>query len=161
MSLCSRALWPKWRRRESQGQPPSPRHPQLSVLASLPCSTGIKRRYLRRLQVDALMVVNCLSFVVILRTHQAGLGRNGLSGFVGFEPLEKLLLAFGRSDVAKPAISQHGSVVHLQVLRIYLRDSLQSFDGLFVVSLKELEPRHLIPDHAIARVFGVDNRQIF
>src|SRR6202044_2537650 len=154
MSLCSRALWPKWRRRESQGQPQSPRPPGLAVLASLPCSTGIKRRYLRRLQVDAHMVVDCLSFVVILRTHQAGLGRNGLSGFVGFEPLEKLLLTLGRSDVANAAISQHGSVVHLQVLRIYLRNFLQSFDGLFVVALQEMEPCHLIPDHAIARVFG-------
>ncbi len=50
--------------------------------------------------------------------------------------------------------------MHLQVLRIDIRDLLQGFDRLFVISLQELEPRYLVPNHAVARIFGTHDREI-
>jgi hypothetical protein len=47
------------------------------------------------LEVDAFMVVNRLSFIVVFGTEHPGLGCYRLRGFVGFETLKKLLLPLG------------------------------------------------------------------
>ena len=106
------------------------------------------------------MIVNSLALIIVLRTEHAGFGRDRLRRFVGLETLEELLLPLGGRDVANAAIGQHGGVVHLQILGIDFRHFLQRFDGLFVISLQKLQPRHLIPHHAIARIFGIHDREI-
>src|ERR1700677_1629570 len=106
------------------------------------------------------MIVNSLPLIVVLRTDAAALGSNRLGRFVNLETLEELLFAFGGSNIAQAAVSQHGGVMHLQILRIDGGNLLQRFDGLLVVSLEKLETRYLIPHDAIARVFGIHNREV-
>ncbi len=88
-------------------------------------------------EIDALMVVDALPFVVIFRTEQTRASGEGLRRFVGFEAAEQRLFAFSAGSISESSVAEHPGIVHLQIFRIDLADVIQRHEGVFVLSLEE------------------------
>src|ERR1035441_10154234 len=67
----------------------------------------------RDIQRHALVIVNLLALVVILRAEQTRFGGDEARGFLRLEALEKHLFAPGARRVAQAAQAQHPGIVHL------------------------------------------------
>src|SRR5262245_25476434 len=106
----------------------------------------------RLIHHDALVLVNLLALVVLLRFEQPSSARDRLRGFLSLESLEQLLLALGFRFVAEAAIREHRRVVSLHVFGVDVENCVDRLDGLRVFTLEEQDARLLVRSHAVARI---------
>ena len=81
------------------------------------------------------MVVNGLALIIVFRADTPALRGDGLRRFVRLKAAEQGLFAISMRRVAQPAVAKHSGVMHLHVLGIDIRDTLQIADGLTVLTL--------------------------
>src|SRR5712691_3292526 len=71
------------------------------------------------------VIVDRLSFIVVLRAHLSWAGGQLLRGLVGFEAPEQGLLVHGVVRLSQPSVAEHQVVMSLHVFRIDRQDLFQ------------------------------------
>src|SRR5579862_9171745 len=83
------------------------------------------------------MIVDRLSFIVILGAQLSGESRNFLGGFIRLKAPEQRLLIGGLPGLSKSPVAEHQIVMSLDVFRIHGQHLLQSFHGLRILAFEK------------------------
>src|SRR6185295_3835957 len=88
-------------------------------------------------QRHALVLVDLLALVVVLRAQHAGPGGDRLRRLLGLEAAEQRRLPRRALPVAQGAPAEHRRVVHLHVLGVHHADAVEDLQRLPVLPLEE------------------------